>query len=73
MTLQLFGCPVYLNLRSPFATVGMFQLNSSGGYSLGLPIPNNSALVGVSADLQAAASVTGGTTTSNALTLLLQR
>jgi hypothetical protein len=47
-------------------------LNSSGGYSLALPIPNNSALIGLSVDTQSAAAAGTGTTTSNALTLLLK-
>jgi hypothetical protein len=68
----LFGCPIYLNLASPFTTVGLVTLNSSGGYSLALPIPNNSALIGLSVDMQSAAAAGTGTTTSNALTLLLK-
>ena len=68
----LFGCPIYLNIGAPFLTVGIVTLNGSGSYSLGAPIPNNPALVGVSADMQAAASAGSGTATSNALTLLLK-
>ncbi|MEE2887820.1 MAG: YHYH protein, partial [Planctomycetota bacterium] len=70
--IALFGCPIYLNLGAPFLTVGIVTLNGSGSYSLGAPIPNNPALVGVSADMQSAASQGSGTTTSNALTLLLK-
>ena len=69
----LFGCPIYLNLSGPVITVGLVRLDGSGSYSLGAAIPNNAGLVGSSTDMQAAASQgAGGTTTSNALTLLLK-
>lgn len=68
----LFGCPIYLDLTSIVHAAGMVTLDASGAHSLALPIPNDPTLVGVSADLQSAATDGPGVTTSNALTLLLK-
>ena len=70
--IALQGCSIYLNVTGPFLTIGPVMLNGSGDYSLSAPIPNSPVLVGSSADLQAAASEGAGTTTSNALTILLK-
>lgn len=69
---SLFHCPIYLDLAGPVYVLSITTLNGSGEHTLGLPIPNNSSLKGTSADLQSAACATNGTTTSNALTLLLK-
>jgi hypothetical protein len=75
------GCPVYLDIASLFAfagagvsPLGPFTLNSAGAITIPAPMGTDPGLAGVRVDVQAivvdTASV-NGTTTSNALTLVL--
>lgn len=65
-------CSIYLNVTGPTLALGIVRLSGQGSYSLGVPIPNNPSLVGVSADLQAAGSAGASTITTNAMTLLMR-